>query len=135
MNETEIRFDHLAINVMDIEKAIEWFGNIFGFSNLLPPGITELEMGEKKGKRCRISNKYEDIIELEQTNNSINRDQEGIISHLCLRVDNLNIIRDRLLQLNYLNKKDSNVINKGFIRILYFTGIDGVKIELIEKSK
>ena len=135
MNETEIRFDHLAINVIDIEKSIEWFGNSFGFLNILPPGITELEMGVKKGKHCRISNKYGDIIELEQTNNSINRDQDGIISHFCLRVDNLDNIKEKLLQLGYLNMEKSNIIDKGVIRLLFFTGIDGVKIELIEKAK
>ena len=135
MNDTEIRFDHLAVNTEDIEMAVEWFGKAFGFSSILPPGITEFKMGEKQGKRCRISNMHGDVIELEQTSRPINRHQEGVITHFCLRVSDLDRIRDRLLGFGYLNSEENTIIDRGVVRILYFTGIDGVRIELIEKSK
>jgi putative acetyltransferase len=134
-NDAEIRFDHLAVNVEDIEMAVEWFGKALGFSRLLPPGIMESSMGDMQGKRCRISNAHADVIELIQTDKPISRHQEGAISHFCLRVSDLERMRDRLLGLGYLSSEESTIMDRGVVRILFFTGIDGVRIELIEKSQ
>ncbi|MCP4179682.1 MAG: hypothetical protein GY756_18135 [bacterium] len=136
MDINNIKFDHIGFAVKDIHKAITWYKDVLGFDKLLPPGICEMDLMGHKGYRCIIGNKNGACLELEQrTDTGFPNNQSPLISHFSLTVGNIEAMREHLK-----NSNDAFVDSGGTItekldkRIMYFTGIDGIRIELIQNK-
>jgi len=130
-----IHHSHIGFAVRDIAKAKQWFAELLGFNTVLPPGITKMKLMEHKGYRCMIANQNGVVLELEQrTDCPFPKNTDAIISHFSLEVENIQALEKHLRSKNVLHENDQ-LISHDQVRILYFTGIDGVRIELIEYCK
>jgi len=136
MDINNIKFHHIGFAVKDIHKAITWYKEVLGFDKLLPPGICEMDLMGHTGYRCIIENKNGVCLELEQrTDTTFPNNQSPLISHFSLTVDNIETMREHLK-----NSNDAFVDSGGAItekpdkKIMYFTGIDGIRIELIQNK-
>ena len=131
-----ITFDHIGFAVRDIQKAIEWYGLILGFDTLVPPGVCEMVLMGHKGYRCLIENANGDCLELEQRTDAPYPDNRSpIISHFGLNVANLEAMREHLKNHNVDLDDNGEISEKPDKRILYMTGLDGIRIELIENRE
>lgn len=130
-----IKFDHIGFAVKDINKAIEWYGLILGFDILAPPGVCEMDLMGHKGYRCIVKNANNDCLEFEQrTDKPYPDNQSAIISHFSLNVANLEEMRTHLVKNNVDLDDEGKISEKPDKRILYMTGLDGIRIELIENK-
>ncbi len=130
-----IKFDHIGFAVKDINKAIEWYGLILGFDILVPPGVCKMVLMGHKGYRCMIKNVNGVCLELEQrTDKAFPDNQSAIISHFSLNVANLEEIRKHLIKNNVDLDDEGRIAEKPDKRIMYMTGLDGIRIELIENK-
>jgi len=134
MKKFEIKLDHIAVQVKDIDIAFEWYNKAFGFNRILPPGKVEMKASGKNGHRCCITNQSGIILELEQIWDKpfeMPDNTKAAISHISFNTNNLKELQEHLLSLSYIDHtvtiKDMKVVH-----ILYFTGIYGVEIEIIE---
>ncbi len=130
-----ITFDHIGFAVKDIDKAIEWYSSVLGFDTLVPPGVCEMVLMGHRGYRCIIKNANGVCLELEQrTDKAFPDNQSAIISHFSLNVTNLEKIREHLTRNNVDLDDEGRITEKPDKRIMYMTGLDGVRIELIENK-
>ena len=136
MNINNIKFDHIGFAVKDIRKAITWYKEVLGFDKLLHPGICEMDLMGHKGYRCIIENKNGVCLELEQrTGISFPNNQSPLISHFSLNVDDIEAMHKHLKSSNNtIIDNDGVITEKPDKRIMYFTGIDGIRIELIQNK-
>lgn len=137
MNLCSIGFDHIGFAVRDIRTAIQWYSDVLGFSKLLPPGICEMDLMGHKGYRCMIENSNGVCLELEQrTDVEFPKNQSPLISHFSLNVDDIEAMRTHLLAAeNVCLDDDGKISDKPDKRILYLTGLDGIRIEIIQNDK
>lgn len=136
MRTENIKLNHIGFAVKDINKAIEWYGKILGFNKLVPPGICKMDLMGHKGYRCIIQNNNGDRLELEQRLDVDFPDNKApIISHISLEVDDIEEMQRMLKEYNVIGDKDSLIVKKTDISILYFNGLDGIRIELIQKMQ
>jgi len=128
-----IKFHHIGFAVKDINQAIKWYADILGFTKLMHPGICEMDLMEHKGYRCIIQNNNGVCLELEQrTDTEFPDNQSPIISHFSLEVDDIEMIREHLKENKIDLDNDGIIVDKPDKRILYFTGSDEIRIELIQ---
>ena len=136
MNICSVGFDHIGFSVRDIRSAIKWYSDVFGFSTLIPPGICEMNLMGHKGYRCMIQNSTGVCLELEQrTDVEFPRNQSPLISHFSLNVEDIEAMRAHLLSVkNVALDNDGEIVNKPDKQILYITGLDGIRIEIIQNA-
>jgi len=129
----EVKVNHIAFDVENIDVTYEWFKKYFGFNEILPPGKVEIKAGIRKGVRCCIGNKAGDVLELNQYEGeyTIPDNKKGAINHLSFTVDDVEYYYKKLLENNLLTRGEK-IYKPGPVKILYFTGINGVELELIE---
>lgn len=129
----EVKVNHIALNVENIETTYEWFKKYFGFNEILMPGKVEIKAGIRKGFRCSIGNKAGDVLELNQyeEEHTTPDNKKGAINHLSFTVDDVEDYYKILLEDGFLIRGEK-VYNPGPVKILYFTGINGIELELIE---
>jgi|GEM_PF-2991315 len=134
MRKTDIKLDHIAVQVKDIDIAFEWLNKAFGFNQILPPGKVEMKASGKNGQRCCITNQSGIVLELEQISNKpfeMPENTKAAISHISFKTTNLKGLHKHLLKLGYIDPA-IEIRDMKVVHILYFTGIDGVEIEIIE---
>ena len=136
MNLNSVKFDHIGFAVKDIQNAIKWYAEVLGFTQLVHPGICEMDLMGHKGYRCMIENENGVCLELEQrTDIEFPNNQSPLISHFSLNVDDLETMRNHLKKFNdVILDNDGVIVEKPNIRILYFTGLDGIRVELIQNK-
>ena len=130
----DIKFDHVGFAVKDIAEAIKWYAEVLGFSKLMPPGICKMDLMGHKGYRCMIQNNSGVCLELEQrTDISFPDNHSPIISHFSINVDDIEGTREQLKQSdNVFLDNDGEIADKPDKRIMYMTGLDGIRIEIIQ---
>lgn len=128
-----VKINHIALNVENIEATYEWFKKYFGFTKILMPGKVEIKAGIRKGFRCSIGNKAGDVLELNQYEGEYTTpdNKKGAINHLSFTVDDVEDYYKILLEDGFLIGGEK-LYNPGPVKILYFTGINGIELELIE---
>ena len=132
----KITQDHIGFAVRDIRKALDWYAKVLGFKKLLPPGICEMDLMGHQGYRCMIRNDQGVCLELEQrTDQPFPTNLSPIISHFCLETDGIETMQDHLKEHGIIPKDENWIVDKGPVKILYFTGIDNIRIELIQHIK
>jgi catechol 2,3-dioxygenase-like lactoylglutathione lyase family enzyme len=133
---TRITQDHIGFAVRDIHKALDWYAKVLGFTRLLPPGICKMDLMGHQGYRCIIQNDQGVCLELEQrTDQPFPTNSSPIISHFCLQADGIETMQDHLKEHGIIPKDENWIVDKGVVKILYFTGMDNIRIELIQHIK
>ena len=136
MGINSIQFDHIGFAVKDINEAVKWYSDVLGFTKLIPPGICEMDLMGHKGYRCIIQNKNGFCLELEQrTDINFPDNQSPIISHFSINVDDIESTRELLQKSNNVHlDNEGKIINKPGKKIIYMTGLDGIRIEIIQNK-
>ncbi len=130
-----IQFSHVGFAVRDIHKAIEWYADILGFNTLLPPGVMKMDLMGHEGLRCMIQNNQGVCLELESRSDiDFPSNISPIISHFSLEVEDIEAMQNHLKEKGVISKNENLIVDKKIVKILYFTGLDGVRIELIQYS-
>lgn len=136
MSLKNIRLSHIGFAVRDIEYTIQWYSKVLGFSKLLAPGICKMDIMGHKGFRCIIQNPAGLSLELEQrTDVPFPNGKSPIISHFSLEVDDIQAMQNHLKKHNIIPQNENCIVDKGIVKILYFTGLDDIRIELIQHLK
>ena len=137
MSINSIKFDHVGFAVKNINEAIKWYSEVLGFTKLTPPGICKMDMMGHKGYRCMIENNNGICLELEQrTDINFPDNLSPIISHFSLNIESIESMRDYLNRFNnIILDNNGEILEKPDKRILYFTGLDGIRIELIQNKQ
>ncbi len=126
-----IKIDHISMVVENAEDAIAWFGKYLGFGKLLVKAPMKANGGA--GMRYTVGNDDGDILEFMEYEEK-KEVKTGIIQHIGFKVDSVDECYDLL-------SKDGQIMNGETIRdmgkakILYFSGIFGIELELIEMVK
>ena len=134
MSINSIQFDHIGFAVKNINESIKWYSDVLGFTKLTPPGVCKMDMMGHKGYRCIIENNNGVCLELEQrTDISFPDNLSPIISHFSINVDDIEKMRKELQRANNvcLDNK-GKIIDKPDKKIMYMTGLDGIRIEIIQ---
>jgi len=89
-----------------------------------------------KGYRCIIQNKNGFCLELEQrTDINFPDNQSPIISHFSINVDDIESTRELLQKTDNVHlDNEGKIINKPGKKIIYMTGLDGIRIEIIQNK-
>ena len=137
MSINSIKFDHVGFAVKNINEAIKWYSEVLGFTKLTPPGICKMDMMGHKGYRCMIENNNGICLELEQrTDINFPDNLSPIISHFSLNIESIESMRDHLNRFNnIILDNNGEILEKPDKRILYFAGLDGIRIELIQNKQ
>ena len=136
MSINSIQFDHIGFAVKNINEAIKWYADVLGFSKLVPPGICKMDLMWLKGYRCMIENDNGVCLELEQRSDIHFPDnQSPIISHFSINVDDIEITHKQLIKADNVRlDNQGEIIDKPNKRIMYMTGLDGIRIEIIQSK-
>ena len=136
MSINSIQFDHIGFAVKNINEAIKWYAKVLGFTKLTPPGVCAMDLMGHKGYRCIIENKNGVCLELEQrTDINFPNNHSPIISHFSINVDDIEIIREHLQKADNVHlDNEGKIVDKPDKKIMYMTGLDGIRIEIIQNK-
>lgn len=136
MNLNSIKYHHIGFLVRDINEAIKWYKDVLGFNTLVPPGICKMQIENRKGYRCMIKNDAGFCLELEQrTDIPFPDNKSPVITHFSVEVDNIEAMCDHLLKHNIKLDNNGKIITVPDKKLIYFTGLDEIRIELVERLK
>ncbi len=124
-------FHHIALNVSNLTKSIEFYTKILGF---------------KKGLSFESSNKVTKIqylglndINLELTSRSIKlhlfkRDASRVmIKHIAFKVENIKTVYKQLVdKVDFISEIKVKVIDSGIIKYFFIKDPDRIEIEFVE---
>ena len=136
-----VSLEHVAITVENLDKAMDFYSDVFGFSLLKKKqkselGITYalLQTDNLRIELIEPLTKNSDKEEIEENQELVTKlcNRKGL-NHLSIRVKNLNEIADKLKKKGA--KKIAELGSKdGSSKLIFYTDMDGNMIELIQNT-
>lgn len=126
-----IKMDHVGLFVQDIEKAVAFYTDVFGFTL-----VTQGQNAEKAMAFLTSPGDSNMQLELVQDfNESTVYADVGKVNHLAFTVENIEHSVEQLKEkgLEFLNEPGLNIITGS--KSVFFKGPDGELLQLIEPSK
>lgn len=125
--------DHITINITDLKKSEEFYGNILGLKKLDP-----VDMGDHRLYYYELSDELLlELIEYDEDHGELHPDVKtrGIFRHLALQCDDVDELYKKLLQNNIkILSPPEDVPKLGFRNILV-EDPNGVELEFLTRRR
>ncbi|WP_257346753.1 VOC family protein [Pseudalkalibacillus decolorationis] len=122
------KLEHVGVVVSDMEKSLAFYQNIIGLQLRLREALND------KVELAFLSFPEQDSVEVELICGKKMNEQEGRVNHLAFTVDHLEVELERLVSLgvNLVDESPRSILNDK-VKIAFFEGPDGEKLELVER--
>lgn len=123
-----LQLEHIGIMVSDVEKSLAFYQKVFGL---------ELRLREKLNDKIELLFLHapdQPNVEVELVGPVQMEHIEGLVNHLAFRVDNLEaeIARFKELGVEMVDEEPRVILGRP-VKIAFFKGPDGEKLELVER--
>ncbi|WP_026677386.1 VOC family protein [Fictibacillus gelatini] len=122
------KLEHTGIMVSDMDRSLDFYQNVLGLKLRLREALNdEVEL-------AFLAFPGEDAVEVELIGGRGVGEQEGRVNHLAFSVDNIEAELERLasFRVKLVDESPRSILN-GTVKIAFFEGPDGEKLELVER--
>ncbi|MGC4376661.1 VOC family protein [Fictibacillus sp. Mic-4] len=122
------KLEHTGIMVSDMDRSLDFYQNVLGLKLRLREALNdEVEL-------AFLAFPGEDAVEVELIGGRGVGEQEGRVNHLAFSVDNIEAELERLASfgVKLVDESPRSILN-GTVKIAFFEGPDGEKLELVER--
>lgn len=119
--------EHVGIMVSNMERSLAFYQKLFDL---------QLRRREHLTKEIELAFLFHPDypqIEIELVSKDLNT-AEGLVNHLAFRVDDIDVVLQRLKELDVHLDDETSKLILGDVRIAFFKGPDGEKLELVQRE-